>query len=80
MSTDNSISKINKFIPTNKITLLQNKVKCYQGKSRNIGFKNVKYKSEYVWFIDADDYLPNENVISNLHNIVKDIKYDIVSF
>jgi glycosyltransferase involved in cell wall biosynthesis len=80
MSSDNSVNEITKFISSNKITLIQNNVKCYQGKSRNIGFKNTKYKSEYVWFIDADDYLPNVNVISNLYNIVKNIKYDIVSF
>lgn len=83
MSTDNSVNEITAVIKqfsTDKITLIQNTVKTYQGKARNIGFNSCKHTAQYIWFIDADDYLINNTVIEALKTKAVETNADIITF
>lgn len=84
ISTDNSVREIQRVadeICGGKLTLIQNTEKCFQGKSRNIGFKNRVVDSEYTWFMDADDYLPRKTVFEELYNIVQKKNHpDVIAF
>lgn len=47
------------------------------GIARNLGLEYCN--SEYVWFIDSDDYI-NKNAIKNIKQILKNKKYDLLYF
>lgn len=64
-STDESHKILNKLAQKHEIISLFNQQNMGEGFSRNIGLE--KARGEYIWFIDADDYI--EGVI--LQNIYK---------
>lgn len=72
-STDNSLEilKLYKEI-TKNIVIIDQKNKGLSG-ARNTGLKNAKGK--YVMFLDSDDYLKNNNVLSLLYDEIE--KYDL---
>lgn len=73
MSTDDSIEVINKYVD-NRITLIENEIKLYNGGSRNIGILKAKKSNPdgYLLFIDSDDWLSNNKVLENLNNFIDD--------
>lgn len=73
-STDKSKNKIEKFT-TDKRFRLYNRKNCGIGASRNFGIKKVK--SDYVMFLDSDDYIEKDTLEVLYNKITKD-KLDIV--
>ena len=73
ISTDNSVEVIKSF-KDERITLIENKIKLYNGGSRNIGILKAKESNPegYLLFIDSDDWLANNNVLDMLNNFITD--------
>ena len=73
MSTDTSVETVEKYVD-NRIHLIQNKRKRYNGGSRNVGIDyaldNLDF--DYFAFLDSDDWWKDEYVLetinSNLYN------------
>ena len=73
MSTDTSVETINSY-KDDRITLIKNKRKKYNGGSRNVGIdyalENLTF--DYFCFLDSDDWWKDEKVLEtinkNLHN------------
>lgn len=78
-STDSTVKVIEKLIKQNsniKITLLKNKINLKQGASRN---KGIEFSTgEYILFLDSDDSLFDDNVLSNLNDIIFKNHPDII--
>ena len=73
MSTDNSVEVVNKY-KDERIELLQNNIKLYNGGSRNMGILRAKKDNPdgYLLFIDSDDWLANNNVLQDLNEFIED--------
>lgn len=73
MSDDNSIDVINRF-KDKRITLIENKIKLYNGGSRNVGILKAKESNPdgYLVFIDSDDWLIDNQVLDKLNNYIED--------
>lgn len=71
MSSDNSIEVIKSY-KDKRITLIENKIKLYNGGSRNIGILKAKEtnKDGYLVFIDSDDWLASDNVLEKLNEFI----------
>ena len=52
-----------------KITLIKNKQNLGAAESRNQSYLQTKdtIPSEYLWVVDGDDYLADEDVLKDLH-------------
>lgn len=73
VSTDNSLEVIKKY-KDDRIYLIENNIKLYNGGSRNIGILKAKRSNPYGYllFIDSDDWLANDEVLENLNNFIED--------
>lgn len=73
ISTDNSLEIIKSY-KDNRVTLIENKIKWYNGGSRNWGILKAKESNPdgYLLFIDSDDWLANEKVLEELNNFIED--------
>ena len=73
MSTDNSIEVIKKY-KDNRITLIENQIKWYNGGSRNWGILKAKETNPngYLLFIDSDDWFSDNKVLEDLNNFIED--------
>ena len=73
MSTDNSVEVVKSY-KDNRITLIQNEIKLYNGGSRNIGILKAKKSNPngYFIFIDSDDWLANNYVLEKLNMFIED--------
>lgn len=71
MSTDNSVEVINRY-KDDRITLIQNEIKLYNGGSRNIGILKAKKSNYegYLLFIDSDDWLADNYVLERLERYI----------
>lgn len=71
VSTDNSIEVISSY-KDKRIKLIQNKIKWYNGGSRNWGILAAKESNPdgYLLFIDSDDWLYNNTVLEDLNNFI----------
>lgn len=71
ISTDNSIDVINQY-QDDRITLIQNEIKLYNGGSRNVGILKAKKSNPdgYLLFIDSDDWLANDYVLERLERYI----------
>ncbi len=77
-STDNSLKMVKKYEENKKI-IIQNEQNGGSSKARNKGLSLARGK--YIYFIDADDYLEeDEKILENLYNIIKKNKFDILIF
>lgn len=73
VSTDNSVEVIESY-KDDRIKLIKNKIKWYNGGSRNWGILEAKESNPegYLLFIDSDDWLYNETVLEDLNNFIFD--------
>lgn len=73
LSTDDSIDVIKKY-KDDRITLIQNEIKLYNGGSRNVGILRARKSNYngYLLFIDSDDWLANEKVLERLNMFIED--------
>jgi glycosyltransferase involved in cell wall biosynthesis len=80
-STDNSVNIIKTIIKNNssktQITLLQNKINHGPSYTRNIGLKNISINTDYISFLDADDFWSTSK-ISNQVDLIKSKNIDFV--
>ncbi len=67
-STDNTLTKLEKYKNDKRVTII-NKLNTGASDTRNQGLKLVK--SEYVTFVDADDYVETDYLESLLKQYVK---------
>lgn len=74
-STDESEKKCEVWFNLYKNITLINKKNEGQGEARNIGLDIAKGK--YIFFLDADDYLPN-NSLETLYSKILEKDYDVV--
>lgn len=75
-SEDSSLKISREFAEKNeKIRLIEEKTKGI-GNARNAGLDHAS--GEYIIFVDADDYLPDEHVFRRYINIAEQIKTDII--
>jgi glycosyltransferase involved in cell wall biosynthesis len=71
MSTDTSVETIENYIhKDNRITLIQNTRKKYNGGSRNVGIEIAQeYRVfDYYCFLDSDDWWKDENVLQKIND------------
>lgn len=73
MSDDNSIDVIKKY-KDDRITLIQNEIKLYNGGSRNVGILKAKKSNPtgYLLFIDSDDWLADNKVLETINLFSQD--------
>lgn len=75
-STDNSLNILKEYEKINDKIVLINQENKGLSAARNAGFKNSKGK--YIMFLDSDDYLKNNKVLSSLYNEVRKNSLDFV--
>ena len=65
-STDDSVEKAKKILgkPHKVVELKQ---KRFNGGARNEGYLYLDKNVDYVWYVDSDDWLPNERVLENIN-------------
>ena len=71
MSTDTSVETIEKYRKQdNRITLIKNSRKRYNGGSRNVGIEYAQRFKEfdYYCFLDSDDWWKDENVLQKIND------------
>lgn len=73
MSTDNSIEVIERY-KDDRIKLIKNEIKLYNGGSRNIGILKARKSNYegYLLFIDSDDWLKDKYVLERLERYITD--------
>ena len=73
ISTDKSVEVIKKY-KDERIELIENKIKLYNGGSRNIGILKAKEENPngYILFIDSDDWWDNNNFLRDLNDFIED--------
>ena len=57
-----------------KLKLLRLEKKGYAGAARNRGLQWNEVESEYIWFIDSDDWLYDKDVLNNMYNKIVEAK------
>ena len=78
MSSDNSVNIIKKY-KDERIHLIENKEKRYNGGGRNVGI-DYPIESEYTLFIDNDDWFERDTCFKEIHDkIIKENYPDCVS-
>lgn len=79
MSNDTSIETIKSY-EDDRIVLIQNKRKRYNGGSRNVGIEyalnNVIF--DYFCFLDSDDWWKDKNVLKNINNRLYDCELMLI--
>lgn len=68
MSTDSSVLKALKYRQKMKIKIIQLKQKRLNGGARNEGYLHLSPDVDYVWYVDSDDWLYDENVLEKINN------------
>ena len=72
-STDTSVETVENYVD-NRIHLIQNRRKRYNGGSRNVGIEyaidNLEF--DYFAFLDSDDWWKDENVLETINNNLYD--------
>ena len=68
MSTDNSVAIATNYKNKMNIKIVELKQKRLNGGSRNEGYLHLSDDVDYVWYVDSDDWLLNENVLDHINN------------
>ena len=77
-SSDNSEKIIKEKEKKNSKIKYYNQENMGPGIARKNGF--LKASGDLLFFVDSDDYLPNENVLKDIADIYKNYKFDILFF
>ena len=77
-SSDNSEKIIKEYVKKNSKIKYYNQKNMGPGIARKNGF--LKASGDLLFFVDSDDYLPNENVLKDIADIYKNYKFDILFF
>ena len=67
MSTDNSVEIAESYKDKLDIKIVKLKQKRYNGGARNEGYLYLSNDTEYVWYVDSDDYV-TENALEVINN------------
>lgn len=67
MSTDNSVEIAESYKDKLDIKVIRLKQKRYNGGARNEGYLYLSNDTEYVWYVDSDDYV-TENALEVINN------------
>lgn len=68
MSTDKSVETVDKYVD-NRIHLIKNTRKKYNGGSRNVGIDYAKTTdADYICFLDSDDWWKNNKVLEHIND------------
>lgn len=79
-STDNSVEIAEKYRDSffeNRMTVIVNDRKRWNGGSRNVGLDNIS-DAKYIMYIDSDDYLLQSNVLDEITFLIKMKKPDCI--
>lgn len=68
MSTDNSIEIVEEFAEYMPIKIIKLKQKRYNGGARNEGYLHLSDDVDYVYYVDSDDWLYDENALEKINN------------
>lgn len=68
MSTDNSIEIVKEFAEYMPIKIIQLKQKRLNGGARNEAYLHLSDDVDYVYYVDSDDWLYDENVLEKINN------------
>ncbi len=68
MSTDNSVKIASKFKNMMNIKIIQLRQKRLNGGARNEGYLHLSDDVDYVYYVDSDDWLYNENALEEINN------------
>ena len=78
-SSDSSVKIIKKYVNTyDNVLLLRNRTNLGAAETRNVGIKHAQ--GEFILFVDADDWLLSEHVLSELYQIGSDNQADLVRY
>ncbi|NIZ40844.1 glycosyltransferase family 2 protein [Entomospira entomophila] len=70
-STDNSVSLAKEYVQKDsRFQYLWNIEWSHNGGARDYGYQHAK--GEYIWFVDSDDQLSGENVLSIIYKLLKE--------
>lgn len=67
VSTDNSVKIASTFKKKMNIKIIELKQKRYNGGSRNEAYLHLSDDVDYIWYIDSDDWLEDENVLDDIN-------------
>ena len=68
MSTDSSVNIAKSYQGKINIKIIELKQKRYNGGARNEGYLYLSDDVDYVWYVDSDDWLQNDNVLADINN------------
>ena len=77
MSTDTSVATIKKF-KDKRIRLIENVRKRYNGGSRNVGIENISPDTDYICFLDSDDWWKHERVLEEINEEIGDSEMALI--
>lgn len=77
-STDKSLSLCRRLENNSKRIMVIDKKNGGLSSARNAGIKEAKGK--YLFFVDGDDYLCNNQAFYNIYSIASNTNYDVISF
>ena len=66
MSTDNSVNKARQLL-RDKDKIVELKQKRYNGGARNEAYLHISDDVDYIMYVDSDDWLINENVLTKIN-------------
>ena len=79
MSTDNSVKIAYKFVDKlTNIKIVELKQKRYNGGSRNTGYLHLSEDTDYVYYIDSDDWLYNKESLEKINNALQYDEPDVL--
>lgn len=67
-STDNSVNVAYKYIEKMNIKIVQLKQKRLNGGARNEAYLWLENDTDYIWYVDSDDWLKDEKVLERINN------------
>ena len=68
MSTDNSVEIAKTYIDRMNIKIIELKQKRLSGGARNEGYLYLSKDVDYVWYVDSDDWLIDDNVLQKIND------------